>query len=469
MIADDLRDRHDHTWGTSVADVAIMAFFAFRSGIVSRRKDFALAVIAGVLLVDANALAEPMEGMSADDGMQAGPLGIGETRDASGTSWQPDSTPMFMWRMRADGWRLALHENAFVGYDDKATQRGEEQFTSMNWLMGMATHELGGGELTFRAMLSAEPATVQDGGYPLLLQTGETYRGQPLHDRQHPHDLFMEVAARYRRAVSDTFGIELYGGPAGEPAIGPVAFPHRFTALADPLAPLGHHWLDATHISYGVVTAGIFTHDIKLEGSWFNGREPDEDRWNFDLRGFDSAAVRLSVNPTPDVSAQVSWAYLASPEQLEPDVSQQRTTASVTWNDRLADGKSDLAVSAEVGRDNPSMGPATNASLAEAALVLRDTHTVFARAELLEKSGQDLVLPAAMADQKFGMGSFSAGYIYDLHDLGPIVPGIGGVVTVDAIGSALEPAYGTRAPWGGMVFVRLRPPMMPMGGMHHAM
>jgi hypothetical protein len=355
-----------------------------------------------------------------------------------------------------------LHENAFLARDDSASTRGSDQFLSINWLMGMARHDVGDGDITFRAMLSAEPATITDGGYPLLLQSGESYHGAPLHDRQHPHDLFMELAARYRQPLTDTLGIEVYAAPAGEPALGPAAFPHRFTAYSDPLAPLGHHWFDSTHISFGVLTAGIYTRTWKLEGSWFNGREPDENRYNLDLRAPDSASVRLSVNPTPDVSAQVSWGRLASPELLEPDVSVQRSTASVMWNHRLGDAGDDVAVTGGVARNNPSMGPATYASFAEGTLLWSDTHTVFSRVEVLDKSGADLALPDTMAEQTFGMASVSTGYVYDFHDLGPIVPGIGGVATLDVIGSSLEPAYGTRTPWGGMVFVRLRPPTMKM-------
>lgn len=394
--------------------------------------------------------------------MEPTALGIEETRDASGTSWQPDSTPMFMWQAKALGWTFGLHTNTFVGYDSKATTRGDDQFLSINWIMGMARRPLGSGDLTFRAMLSAEPGTMPKNGYPLLLQTGESYNGEPLHDRQHPHDLFMELAARYRQPVGDSFGFEIYAAPVGEPAIGPSAFPHRFTAMIDPLAPLGHHWFDSTHITFGVLTAGVFTKRIKLEGSWFNGREPDQNRWDFDFRKLDSASGRLSVNPTRDLSAQVSYARLDSPEELEADVSVQRYTASVVWNRRLADDVSDVSVTAAVGRNNPSQGPSTDASLVEGTLMLDDIHSIFGRAELLTKTGQELVLPAAMAETKFAIGSLSAGYVYDFHQLGSIVPGIGAVGTLDVIGADLEPIYGTRTPVGGMVFVRLRPPVMKM-------
>ena len=411
---------------------------------------------------------QPEHDMAMEHGAMSTTLGIPETRDASGTSWQPDLTPMFMWHWMTGGWSLGLHANVFAGYDSKSSDRGGDKFISINWLMAMASHPVGSGDLLLRTMLSLEPFTVGKTGYPLLLQTGETLDGAPLHDRQHPHDLFMEIAARYRQPIGDSVGIELYAAPAGEPAIGPPAYAHRFSALANPLAPLGHHWEDSTHISFGVLTAGVFTRQLKLEGSWFNGREPDEDRYDLDLRTPDSFAARLTVNPTADTSAQISWARLDSPEALEPAVSVQRLTASVMWNQSAR--ARNVALVGVIGHNAPSMGPSTTAGLGEAALMLRPEHTVFARAELMSKSGHDLALPEAMADQTFGMASFSLGYVYDARWLGDVVPGIGFVATVDAIGADLEPFYGTRAPWGGMVFVRLRPPEMSehgaMSGMH---
>lgn len=227
--------------------------------------------------------------------MSEGPLGIPQVRNASGTAWQPDSTPMRAVHFMADDWTLMIHGLLFAGYDFQSTRRGDDDWISTNWVMLMASHPLGGGDLGLRTMLSLEPATVGREGYPLLLQTGESVGGRPLVDAQHPNDLFMEVAADYRHPISDDLGLELYAAPAGEPALGPAAYPHRLSAMADPFAPLGHHWQDSTHIAFGVLTAGFFTKFAKLEGSWFNGREPDANRWDFDLRRPDSYSGRVSV------------------------------------------------------------------------------------------------------------------------------------------------------------------------------
>ena len=224
-----------------------------------------------------------------------GVLGIPMTRNGSGTSWLPDAAPMHAAHFTAGRWSLMVHGSLYAMYDRQLTQRGDAQVSSPNWGMLMAGRGLAGGFLQFRGMFSVEPFTVGGRGYPLLLQTGESYRGEPLHDRQHPHDLFMELAALYERPVASNLAVSLYLAPVGEPASGPVAFPHRPSAANDPLAPLGHHWQDATHISFGVLTAAIFSRTVKLEGSLFNGREPDEDRYDFDYAG-------RSLDPGPAAS-----------------------------------------------------------------------------------------------------------------------------------------------------------------------
>ena len=196
-----------------------------------------------------------------------GPLGIARSREGSGTSWLPDASPMFGSMARAGGWHFMFHENLFVGWDAFDSQRGAGRMVGIGWVMGMASHPLGPGELTLRAMLSPEPATVGRGGYPLVLQSGESIDGEPLHDRQHPHDLFMELAASWTVPLGGDVALQLYVAPSGEPALGPTAFPHRPSAFSDPLAPIGHHWQDATHITFGVLTAGLFTRHLKLEAS----------------------------------------------------------------------------------------------------------------------------------------------------------------------------------------------------------
>jgi hypothetical protein len=236
-----------------------------------------------------------------DHSAMAGTPTLFPARDASGTAWLPEHTPMYGLHGRAGAWELMAHGNVFAQflYEAAAEHRGAAQAGSINWAMGMARRTLGAGRFGVRTMLSLEPATIGGCGYPDLLATGEVCDGDSIHDRQHPHDLFMEVAAEYERPLTGTLKGQLYGGLAGEPALGPVAFPHRLSAMPNPLAPTGHHWLDATHITFGVVTGAVFTPRWKAELSVFNGREPDENRWDFDfaLAGCREVVCLESVTP----------------------------------------------------------------------------------------------------------------------------------------------------------------------------
>jgi hypothetical protein len=317
-------------------------------------------------------------------------------------------------------------------------------------------------------MFSLERLTLGDNGYPLLLQTGETLDGEPMIDRQHPHDLFMELAARARHPLGAGLGIELYGGLAGEPALGPVAFPHRPSAMPSPLAPLGHHWLDSSHITFGVATAGLTIRDrAKLEVSGFNGREPDEERYDLDLRGFDSIAVRAQAMPTRDLALQLSWGYLDSPEALHPETSVQRVTASIAHGTNL--GRAGRASSTLAwGRNIPDEGPATDALLAEAAL---DTHRwgiPFFRAEHVTKTGEELVM-VGMDDEVFTVHEVSVGYVYELPAVSGLRPGIGAVGTFTHLpDDELASRYGDSALFAGLVYATLRPDAPKQhGGMHH--
>lgn len=377
------------------------------------------------------------------------------SRDGSGTSWVPESTPMRAFHANAEGWRLMLHGQLNAGFDWQGTDRGDGNAISTNWVMAMADHDLAGGELGLRTMLSLEPATVGDDGYPLLLQSGETSGGMPLVDRQHPHDLFMELAARYRHPIAGGVGLEIYGGPAGEPALGPVAFPHRPSAMLAPLAPLGHHWLDSSHITFGVATVGVTSSRVKLEASAFNGREPDEDRWDLDLRGFDSWSARVQVAPVRDVALQLSYGHLNAPEALHPGIDVQRWTASVLHGTSIAPGY--LASTLAWGRNDPSEGPSTNALLAESALDGRRWGGPFVRLEVVEKAGEDLAMDA-LPDRVFTVYTATAGYHVPLAEVSGIESDLGAQLAItDLPDAALAARYGDSVLYGAMAFITLRP------------
>jgi hypothetical protein len=324
--------------------------------------------------------------------------------------------------------------------------------------MAMARRDWTRQSLVLRTMLSPEPWTVRDGGYPLLLQTGETYQGQPLHDRQHPHDLFMEVAALYTQELTSGLALQGYAALSGEPALGPVAFPHRASAMADPLATLGHHWLDSTHISFGVFTLGVVGRRAKLEGSWFNGREPNERRWDVDLRRPDSYAVRLWLAITDNVVEQISYGHLASPEADEPGAL-DRVTASLAHHGAFA-GNGRAATLLAFGLNHT--GTTRLAGLAESTVDLDGANVVFARLEYVQKSGHDLVLGPTDAG-RYDIAGVVLGYLRNFGPFASLVPGVGVRGSGDYVPASLGPAYGNRRfPLGAMLYVRLLP-----APMHH--
>lgn len=430
----------------------------------------AIGVAAPLSAQDEHEMPMPDTTAVADHTMM-GPLGIPRAREGSGTAWLPDATTMYAIHSQMGPWKLMLHGSAFLQYIDEGGRRGESQLGSVNWLMGMAQRPLAGGDFALRAMISAEPVTVGKCGFPQLLQSGELCSGAPLHDRQHPHDLFMEIAAKYDRALTERVGIELYGGPVAEPALGPVAFPHRPSAMSSPSAPISHHWLDASHISFGSVTAGVFGKQWKAEASLFNGREPDENRYDFDFAPLDSYSGRLSYLPTANWALQVSAGHLTEVEPGDgngPRIDLDRYTASATYG-RMSGETSVWSSTFAWGR-NVEAGNGSNALLAESNLGL-GRNVFFGRAEWVQKTGHDLVLPHDIEDGRFGVSQASGGYLRELPTVAGWVPGVGGRVSISLVPAELEPLYGARAPLGFALWLNLRPAPMRMetGAAEHPM
>jgi hypothetical protein len=289
------------------------------------------------------------------------------SRESTGTAWQPDSSPHSGWHFMEGEWMLMLHGTGQLVYDHQGGPRGADKTFSANMLMLMGRRPFGEGAVGFRAMVSAEPLTIGSGGYPLLLQTGETGDGRtPLLNRQHPHDLLMELATTYSRPIAERASVFAYFGLPGEPALGPPAFMHRFSAEEIPAAPITHHWLDSSHISFGVATLGVVRGNVKLEGSLFTGREPDQHRYDFDRPRFDSYAFRLSYNPGENWSLQASFGHLKSLEQLTPQVNQDRVTASAIYNRRWNSTNWQTLIA--WGRDINKPGHGLNAYLLESTM-----------------------------------------------------------------------------------------------------
>ena len=393
-----------------------------------------------------------MPGMTRGAPMMAGALGAySMMRDASGTSWQPQSTPMQGAAFASGGWTGMVHGEVALVYDHQGGPRGASKTFSESMLMLMAQHAAGPATITVKTMLSLDPAMGAD-GYPLLLQSGETADGvRPLVDRQHPHDLFMELSGTLSAPIGRDASVFLYAGYPGEPALGPVTFMHRFSGMDDPAAPISHHWLDSTHITYGVLTWGVVRGPFKLEASAFNGREPDQRRWNFEAFRLNSWSGRLSWNPTPNWALQASYGVIRSPEQLEPGVDQHRITASATYNRPLAGG--DWQTTLAWGRNDDSPGHTLDAVLLESAVSL-GRHTVFARLEDVQKD-EFFEAPDPLAGRVFRVGEASLGYVYDLPLAKHAALGVGAMGAVNFVPDALKPAYGSN-PLGWMPFVRLK-------------
>ncbi len=402
-----------------------------------------LALPAGAAVADE---AAPMPGM-------AGMLGAyAMARESSGTSWQPDSTPVQGAQQMSGPWMTMWGGTVDLNQDAQGGPRGDTKTFSSSVLMFMARDALTDGAFGLRLMVSGDPLMGRS-GYPELFQTGETADGvHPLVDRQHPHNLLMEAAVSYARDLSAASSAYLYAGLAGEPALGPPAFMHRFSGADDPLAPLGHHWLDSTHVTYGVVTAGLSWGPGKLELSSFNGREPDENRYSVQLHAPDSYAVRASLNPAADWALQVSSGRLASPEQLQPLVSVRRTTASASYN-RMSP-RIEWQTTAAWGRNEPDIGRSSEAWLLESALVVERRHTVFLR---LERVGKDeLFAPGQpLFGQLFTVQSATLGGIEDFWRVAQARIGVGAAVSGYRTPATLNPYYGA-GPTSYLVFLRVR-------------
>ena len=390
---------------------------------------------------------------AADDMGMSGALGpYPMSREASGTSWRPEAAPLSGYMLMRDEWMTMFGASLLQVHDRQGGPRGATKDFSESMFMAMGERPLGEGTFGLRAMLSLDPAMGKD-GYPLLLQTGETADGvNPLIDRQHPHDFFMELSSSYSHPLGADSSLFLYGGLPGEPALGPPSFMERPSSVDNPEAPLSHHWLDSTHVTYGVATLGYVRGGFKLEASAFHGREPDPFRWNIESGRLDSSSLRMSWNPTPRWSMQVSRGSLHSPEELDSAVNQHRTTASIMRETPFGAGNY-WATTLAWGQDDNRPGHKLDAGLAETELVFGGLNTLFFRGERLQE------------DELFGGSSplhgnvyivvkRTAGYVHDWRLSQHWRFGIGGLFSMYHLPDAVQSAYG--GPRSYMLFARLK-------------
>jgi hypothetical protein len=362
------------------------------------------------------------------------------TREASGTAWQPDAAPMQGFHLMGEEWTLMLHGYVDLVYDRQGGPRGDEKVFVPGMLMAMAQRAAGPGTWGLRVMLSPDPL-MGPSGYPLLLQTGETADGvTPLVDRQHPHDAFMELATSYSIPIWPG-SVFVYGGLPGEPALGPPAFMHRASGMAIPEAPLSHHWLDSTHVTFGVVTLGATVRGVKIEGSLFNGREPDQHRGNIETAALDSRSVRVSYNQGENWSAQMSRGWLESPEQLEPEIDLERSTGSVSYTVPLPHGhwSSTFAAGVNRGEGEPSTAWSLESTRQSGRL------TLFGRIESITTDH--------LGGGEVDVGKLSLGGSWRIGSAYGLAFDAGGLLSGYEIPQELEAAYGS-SPVSGMAFLR---------------
>lgn len=397
------------------------------------------------------------------------------TRMGSGTSWQPASSPTNMWHHRVGEWFVMNHFEAKIGVNRQGGPRGVTKFESQNWVMPMAMRQIGRGTLTLRGMFSFEPFTFSGAGSPQLFQTGEVYQGKSIVDAQHPHDLVMELAAQYEVPIGEKSSMFAYVGWPGEPALGPVAFMHRASASENPAAPLSHHLQDATHISHGVMTVGATYRGLRVEGSVFNGREPDEFRKNLEAGVWNSRSIRVSFAPSKNWVGQVSYGVLKNPELLHAGDT-HRMTASIQHNQPISRGN--WASTVVWGRNREEHRTTQevfrlNSYLFESTLNFLDRNYVYTRLELVDKKDllrsedlRRLGFDPSVHHPQFRIGGYTFGYAREIRNTSTLSLAVGADVTFYSKPAQLDPVYGNN-PVSYKFFFRIRPARNASEHHHH--
>lgn len=395
-------------------------------------------------------------------------LNLPMNRNGSGTGWLPDSSPMFGYMKHGKKSMLMFHGNIFLRYNNQDIfengKRGDEKFDAPNWFMAMWQRKINEkGLLHFSGMLSLDPLTMGGEGYPLLFQSGETWEGKPLVDRQHPHNFFSELSISYAHSFNKDADAFVYLGYPGEPALGPVAFMHRVSSLPNPNAPLGHHWQDATHIVFGVATLGLRYKIYKLEGSSFTGREPGEDRFAFEEPLMDSWSARFSANPNKNLALQVSHGFIKSPEAIREDEDVKRTTASVIHSRKMSNTSFNNAL--VWGYNFVNTHHKEHSVLYEAALLLK-RFDLYTRFEWIQKSAGELNIHlehdnenGEHHDEIFNISAVTAGINYNVFEIKKTVFSIGTNLTLNFPDEKIQNTYG-KMPVSGQVYLRMFPGRM---------
>lgn len=414
-----------------------------------------LELIALGLLVSALAAAQDsgmnMPGMQMPSTMTMtgmNPAGMSLMNVASGTSQNPASWPMPMLMKPLGSWNFMFMGMGYIVDTQQSGPRGGDKLYSPNWFMASAGHRAGAkGAFQADLMLSLEPATITGERYPLLFQTGETAYGHPLMDAQHPHNFIMALGFHYSYEISEDTTIDAYAAPVGDPALGPVAYPHRASAGELPEATLTHHLVDSTHISDEVVTVGISHKKVRLEASGFHGAEPGENRWIIQTGAIDSWSTRLWFFPAKNWAAQVSVGRIAHPEALEPG-DQVRSTGSLQYSKPMLG--SSWSSSFIWGRNHSTATYRnTNGYLLESVLPISRQNFITGRFELADKD------ELFSTGYNYRIGAYTLGYTRDIALFSTVETGIGANFSAYSLPDAIKPYYGNH-PIGGNIFIRFR-------------
>lgn len=389
----------------------------------------------------------------------ATPHDMGGMKHDMGTSNAAVANPDPMAAMESmeptDHWTAMAHGYAFFNANRQGGPSGGGELESQNHLMLTASKKWGGGKLSLLGTFTLEPATIPAEGSRELFQRGETYHNVLLVDRQHPHDLFVQLGASWEKEMGPAGRLRLYAAPIGEPALGPVAYPHRLSASENPTAPLAHHNQDSTHIAADVVTAGWKYTIFEIEGSAFHGREPDENRWDIEQGRLDSYSGRLWIRPTPEISIQVSSGHLEHPEKLE-EGNQTRSTASIACQKALQGGF--FAATMIAGRNATPGGPEWGKTF-EATWKFADANFLYGRLESVDRDRYELVhkrqRPEDIPPARTTVGAATLGYARDLAVFSAAETGVGVDATAYRFTRGLDSTYGAH-PLSVHAFLRIR-------------
>jgi len=362
-------------------------------------------------------------------------------------------------------WMTMVHGYAFANANRQDGPSGGREFESQNHVMAMAVRGWAGGKLSLLGTFTLEPATIPPEGSRQLFQRGETYEGVLLVDRQHPHDLFVQLGAAWESESGAAGRLRLYAAPVGEPALGPVAYPHRLSASENPTAPLAHHNQDSTHIAADVVTAGWKYTIFEIEGSAFHGREPDENRWDIEQGSLDSYSGRLWIRPTPELSFQISSGHLEHPEKIEVG-NQTRSTASLAWQRAFPGGF--FAATVVAGRNLTPSGPEWGNTL-EWTWKFADANFVYGRVESVDRDVYELTnkrqRPDDVPAHRTAVQAATLGFTRDVRLVSEAETGLGLDATVYRFTDRLDDVYGSH-PVSIHGFLRVRFGSGGGGSMH---